>query len=48
MQHEYDEMNGDVTDLCDDEQYFQHVICDDHELLAVDIMLCNAFSPVED
>ena len=48
MQHEYDEVNGDVPNLSDDEQYFQHVIQDNHELLAVDMMLSNAFSPVED
>jgi len=45
MQDDYTE-NGDLTDLSDDEMYFRHVIQDDHELLAVDLMLSNALAAV--
>ncbi len=48
MQHEYDEVTADQADLSDDELYFRHVVGDDHELLAMDMMLANAFAPVED
>jgi len=48
MQQEYDEITGDVSELSDDEMYFQHVVQEDHELLAIDMMLKNAFAPVED
>lgn len=44
MQQEYNEISGDVSDLSDDEMYLHHVIGDDHELLAVDMMLSNALS----
>ncbi len=49
MQHEYDEWgSGEAPSLSDDEMYFQHVIGDDHELLAMDIMLANALSPLDE
>lgn len=49
MQHDYDETSDDhLTDLTDDEMYLHHVIQEDHELLAVDIMLSNALSQVND
>ena len=52
MQHDYDETSEDhltdLTDLSDDEIYFGHVIQDDHELLAVDMMLKNALSQVSE
>lgn len=47
MQQDYDDMSGrQLDDLPDDELYFQHVIQDDHELLAIDMMLSNALSEV--
>lgn len=48
MQNEYDEQGGDLSDLPDDDLYFQHVIQGDHELQAVDMMLSNALSQVND
>jgi hypothetical protein len=48
MQQEYDEITGDLSDLSDDEMYFRHVVQEDHELLAVDMMLSNALSRVEE
>ncbi len=48
MQHEYEELSGEGPELSDDEMYFRHVIGDDHELLAMDMILANAFSPAED
>ncbi|MDR0953836.1 MAG: hypothetical protein LBM20_00425 [Rikenellaceae bacterium] len=48
MEHDYDEMSGEVPDLSDDDLYFQHVIQDDHELLAMDMMLSNALSQIND
>ena len=48
MQQAYDEMTGDISELSDDEMYFHHVIQGDHELLALDMILRNAVSPVND
>ena len=45
MQQEYTDVD---EDLSDDELYFQHVIQDNHELQAVDMMLSNALSQVKD
>ena len=45
MQHDYNEVPEDVSGLSDDEMYFRHVIGNDHELQAMDMMLCNALSP---
>jgi hypothetical protein len=47
MQQEYDEISGDVPELTDDELFFRHVIGEDHELLAVDMMLRNALSQAD-
>lgn len=47
MDDEYHEMD-ELHALSDDEMYFRHVIQDDYELLAMDMMLSNALSQVSD
>ncbi len=45
MQQQYtDDTTGELSELSEDDLYFHHVIQDDHELLAVDMMLRNALS----
>lgn len=49
MQQEYEEKSEDhIAGLSDDDLYFQHVIQEDHELLAMDMMLKNALSEISD
>lgn len=48
MQQPYDTPTDEAPDLNEDDLYFQHVIQEDHELMAVDLMLKNAFSPLDE
>ncbi len=45
MQHEYTDPGEDISGLSDEELYFRHVIGEDHELLAMDLMLSSALMP---
>jgi hypothetical protein len=49
MQQQYtEEMTGEHSELSDDDLYFNHVIQEDHELLALDMMLRNALSQTDE
>lgn len=48
MDDEYHDEMEELHALTDDELYFRHVIQDDHELIAVDMILSNALSRISD
>ena len=48
MQNDYDESRGDLSDLSDDEMFFNHVVQEDHDLITIDVLLNKALSQVSD
>ena len=48
MQNDYTESQGDLSDLSNDDMFFNHVIQEDHDLITIDVILNNALSQVRE